>query len=142
VLNDKLARAVYDAWAKARRSIFEAWTFETDPANLQPKIRKLNRDVAIFLRANPPPDVPQERLHRALDAVESPWPLREENLLRGVWVRAFATEADKARALVEEIERIGAEPFHAPKPLPPISEDEVHLITWMAIERQVDEGAS
>jgi hypothetical protein len=141
VLNDELARAVYDAWAKARRHIFEAWTFETDPANLQPKIRKLNRDVASFLRANPPPDVPQDRLHRALDAVESPWPRREENLLRLVWERAFATNADKARALVEEIERIGAEPFHAPEPLPPVSEDEIHLITWMALERQVDEAA-
>jgi hypothetical protein len=59
-----------------------------------------------------------------------------------VWERAFATNADKARALVEEIERIGAEPFHAPDPLPRISEDEVHLITWMALEPEVHEVSS
>jgi hypothetical protein len=141
VLNDELARAVYDAWARARRSIFEAWSFETDPANLQPRIRRLNRDVASFLRAHPPPEVAQDRLHRALDAVESPWPRREEHLLRLVWERAFPTNRDKARALVEEIERIGAEPFHAPEPLPPISEEEIHLITWMGIAREVDGGA-
>jgi len=32
------------------------------------------------------------------------------------------------------VERIGAEPFHAPEPLPPIDADEIHLIAWMAIE--------
>lgn len=134
VLGDEMARAAYEAWAKARKSILDVWLFETDSANLQPRIRRLNRDVAAFLRTNPPPDVPQERLHRALDAVESPWPRREENVLRLAWERTYASSAAKARALIDAIEKIGAEPFHAPDPLPPISEDEIHLITWMAIE--------
>jgi len=134
VLSEEMAMAAYESWAKARRSIFDAWTFETDPANLQPKIRKLNRDVAAFLRANPPADVEQERLHRCLDAVESPWPRREENLLRLASEREFRTNGERARHLVEEVERIGAEPFHAPEPLPPIETEEIHLIAWMAIE--------
>ncbi|MBI2822536.1 MAG: hypothetical protein HYX74_09955 [Acidobacteria bacterium] len=61
VLSEEMALAAYDSWARARQSIFDAWTFETDPANLQPKIRKLNRDVAAFLRASPPPDVEGDR---------------------------------------------------------------------------------
>jgi hypothetical protein len=97
-------------------------------------IRKLNRDVAAFLRANPAADVAQDRLHRCLDAVESPWPRREENLLRLAWEREFETSAERARHLVEEVEPIGAEPYHAPEPLPPIETEEIHLITWMAIE--------
>jgi superfamily II DNA/RNA helicase len=139
-LAEEMALAAYESWARARRSIFEAWSFETDPANLQPKIRKLNRDVAAFLRANPPPDIEQPRLHRCLDAVESPWPRREENLLRLAWEREFPTKAERGRHLVEEVERIGAEPFHAPEPLPPIEAEEIHLITWMAIEQET-EGA-
>ena len=123
-------------WARARQSIFEAWTFETDPAKLQPKIRKLNRDVAAFLREHAPPDVDQERLNRCLDAIESPWARREENLLRLAWEREFETSAEKGRYLIEEVERIGAEPFHAPEPLPPIEAEEIHLITWMAIEAE------
>ena len=115
--------------------------FETDPADLQPKIRRLNRDVAAFLRSNPPSGIEQERLHRCLDAVESPWPRREGNLLRLAWERELTTSGEKARHLVEEVERIGAEPFHSPDPLPPIAEDEIHLITWMAIERENAEGA-
>lgn len=142
VLSEEMALAAYESWARARRSIFDAWTFETDPANLQPKIRKLNRDVAAFLRAGPPADIAQERLHRCLDAVESPWPRREENLLRLAWEGEFESRADRARHLVEEIERIGAEPFHPPEPLPPIETDEIRLITWMAIERESGEGAA
>lgn len=126
---------------QARQSVFDAWTFETDPANLHPKVRKLNRDVAAFLRANPPADVAQDRLHHCLDAVESPWPRREENLLRVAWERQFTTSAERARYLVEEIGRIGAAPFHAPEPLPPIDIEEIHLITWMAIEGEAPEVA-
>ena len=141
VLCEEMVMAAYPSWDRARRNIFDAWTFETDPANLQPKIRKLNRDVAEFLRANPPVDVDQERLHRCLDAVESPWPRREENLLRLAWERPFETSAERSRVLVEEVERIGAEPFHAPDPLPPIEMEEIHLITWIAIERETVENA-
>jgi len=36
--------------------------------------------------------------------------------------------------------RDGAEPFHAPEPLPPIEPEEIHLITWMAIEREKADG--
>lgn len=127
--------AAYAAWARARQSIFEAWRFQTDPANLQPAIRKLNRDVAAFLRAHPPPDIEQERLHRCLDAIESPWPRREEQQLRLAWERQFRTPTTRARHLVEAVERIGAEPFEAPTPLPPIDIEDIHLVTWMAIDR-------
>ena len=136
ILSEEMATGAYGAWERARQSIFDAWIFETDPANLQPKIRKLNRDVAAFLRANPPSDVEQERLDRCLDAIEAPWPRREENLLRLVWEQEFPTNAVRARRLVEEVENIGAEPFHAPEPLPPIEAEEIHLITWMAIENE------
>jgi hypothetical protein len=56
------------------------------------------------------------------------------------WEREFTTSAERARHLVEEVERIGAEPFHAPEPLPPIEIDEIHLITWMAIEQEAAEA--
>jgi hypothetical protein len=50
-----------------------------------------------------------------------------------VFERTHPSDDDKARGLVEEVERIGAEPFQPPDPLPPITEDEIHLITWMTI---------
>lgn len=54
-LSADMAAAAFDAWQRARASIFEAWTFKTDPANLQPKVRRLNHEVAEFLRKYPPP---------------------------------------------------------------------------------------
>ncbi len=134
VMSDAIARGAFGAWTRARQSILDAWTFETDPANLQPKVRKLNRDVAAFLRDNSSPDVDQVRLNRCLDAIESPWSRREESVLRMAWERDFPISAERARHLVEEVERLGAEPYKAPDPLPPIEADEIHLIAWMAIE--------
>lgn len=32
VLSEEMALAAYESWTRARRSIFDAWTFETDPA--------------------------------------------------------------------------------------------------------------
>ncbi|MFC1542105.1 helicase-related protein [Candidatus Latescibacterota bacterium] len=130
----EMALDAYKAWDKAKLSIFDAWMYETDPANLQPKVRKLNREVAAFIRENPPEGVDQNTIKRCLDAVESPWSRREENQLREVWQEQSGTLSEKSRRLIECIEQIGAEPFQPPEPLPPISHDDIHLICWLAIE--------
>ena len=133
VLSEETMAAAYDAWKRARENILSAWTYETDPANLQPKVRRLNREVADFLRSNPPGDVELERLHSVLDAVEAPWSLREERQLRTSWEKEHPSSTEKARALVAEIEQIGVEPHHAPEPLPPIEPADIHLICWMGL---------
>lgn len=135
-ITPEMETGAYDAWVRARQSIHASWTFETDPANLQPKVRRINREVAAFLRAHPPADIEQKRLHDCLDAIESPWPRREENQLRVAWERMLPTPAEKSKYLVEEVERIGAEPFRPPDPLPPIGIDEIHLVCWMALQKQ------
>ena len=50
VLSEVVQDAVYDLWLAARHNIYEHWTYETDPANLQPRVRPLNRKVAEFMR--------------------------------------------------------------------------------------------
>lgn len=58
-------------------------------------------------------------------------------------ISAMAIEAGKgsvrsttsfARGVVDTVERIGTEPFHAPNPLLPIEMDEIHLSCWLATE--------
>jgi superfamily II DNA/RNA helicase len=131
----ELKQTAHGAWQRARQHVYEAWTHETDPAHLQPRVSKLNREIAEFLRTHPPVDVEQTRVERCLDAVEAPCSRREENLLRAVFDAHFPSHAAKSKALVDEVERIGLQPFAAPAPLPPIQPDEVHLICWLAIER-------
>ena len=124
-----------DTRQRARQHIFESWTRETDPKNLQPRVSKFNLRVAEFLRGHSPRGVEQPRLEACLDAVEAPCSRREENLLRAVFDAEYPSFDAKSKAIVEEVERIGLEPFATPEPLPPIGLDEVHLVCWLAIER-------
>lgn len=135
VLPLDLKQTAYAAWQRARRDIHEAWMRETDPANLQPRVSKLNRDIAEFVRQYPPRDIEQSRVEQALDAIEAPCSRREENLLRAVYEQEYPSYDAKSKALIEEVERNGLEPFAAPTPLPPIQPEEIHLVCWMAIER-------
>lgn len=77
VLSDEMRRLAFPAWERARRSIFDAWMAETDPANLQPRLRPINRQIAVQLRETPPSSVDEVGLAQLLDAVESPWSRRD-----------------------------------------------------------------
>lgn len=69
---DELQDRVYDFWDVARQDIWNDWMRETDPVNLQPRIRPLNLRVAEFIRAHVPPGMDQGQVNRALDILESP----------------------------------------------------------------------
>ncbi|MDA0320387.1 MAG: helicase-related protein [Proteobacteria bacterium] len=133
VLSGKSEDAAYDLWITAREDIHRHWTHETDPANLQPKVRPLNKRVADFIRSTPPVDLKQEQISKALDIVESPWSRRDEGRLRR-WFSTVESGEKKSKYLVNKILSSGLEPFIAPEPLPPISEDDIELLVWMLIE--------
>ena len=124
---------VYDFWDAARHDIRDDWMLQTDPANLQPRVRPLNLRVAEFIRNHAPLDIAQERLHRALDILESPWPRREEVMLRG-WFDETDRSPASARVLIDKILETGLEPVAPPDPLPPIELDDIDLICWMGID--------
>jgi hypothetical protein len=117
----------------AQQHIWRAWIVETDPANLQPKLRPLNRKVAEFIRANPPADVDSTRITQTLDVVESPWPRREELMLREWFDDETRTGPAKAAYQIDKILETGLEPFREPPTLAPIRIEEIELVCWMAI---------
>ena len=137
VLRDSDRTQAYGAWKLARENIFDRWNFYTDPANLQPKVRKLNRDVDDFLMENPPPDVDQTKLDRTLDSLMSPWPMREENKLRGVWKAEHPSTQAKALALIKAIDDTGIEPFEQPERFQSIEIEQIRLVCWLAIQAKV-----
>ena len=132
----------YDFWDVAQGDILDAWLVETDPANLQPKVRPLNIRVAEFIRDNPPIDVPQDRVTRALDVLESPWPRREEIILRKWFDEETQQGGGKSRELVERVLATGLDAVVPPEPLPPISRDDVQLVCWMGVERATPQRAA
>jgi hypothetical protein len=66
---------------------------------------------------------------------EAPCSQQEQNLLRAVFQQESAGQTARARAIIEAVERMGLEPYHAPEPLPPICVGDVHLVCWLAIEK-------
>ena len=131
---DALQERVYDFWEATRHDVWTDWMHETDPANLQPKVRPLNLRVAEFIRANVVVDMPEDRVARALDVLESPWPRREEIMLREWFEGGEREDAALSRLLVDRILDTGLEPVEPPPPLPPISPEDVRLLCWMGID--------
>jgi hypothetical protein len=88
----------------------------------------------------------QGPLREVLNAVEAPRGMRQENALREVWNR-FHDEDDEVEepkalsaALVEKVRDLGLQPYEAPEPLPPIEEEEIKLVCWMAVVNGEEDG--
>jgi hypothetical protein len=109
---------------------------ETDPANLQPKVRPLNQRAAEFIRAHRPPEDDGLHVNEALDILEAPWPRREEILLREWFNDVSSDGIEKVRALVKRIRETGLEPFNQPKLLPPIAHEDIDLVCWLGMAPQ------
>jgi len=139
-LPDSSFDRAFEAWELARESIWGLWDYYTDPKNLQPKVRRLNREVDDFLQNNPPPEFDRERLECASDAVMGPWSRREENKLRAVWNEEYPSNEEKAKALVIAVEASGIEPYEVPEKYPKIDKEEVRLICWLAVQAESDGG--
>jgi len=143
---DQIHENVFDFWEIAQKHILDDWTKQTDPANLQPKLDKVNREVASFIRQYPP-KLTSEQIIKALDIVESPWPRREQNELRHIYKsndEKNLTENlhDLSSKLVQYILHTGLEASQPPDPLPPIEIDDIKLLCWMAIECEKGQTAS
>lgn len=133
VLSEEVGKSVYKFWDIARKDIFDSWMYETDPANLQPRIRKINRDVADFIRSFKPLDLDEQIINKALDIVESPWPGRDEILLREQFKIENENNREKSKTLVNWIIDTGLEPIDPPELLPPILKEDIKLICWLAV---------
>ena len=129
----ELEDRVFDLWEIAREHIHESWTIETDPVNLQPNVRPLNQRVAEFIRANRPLDDAGQRINESLDILETPWPRREEILLREQFQAEAPSEAEKVRRIVAFIHDTGFEPVTQPPLLLPIELEDIQLVCWMGI---------
>jgi hypothetical protein len=70
---------------------------------------------------------------QSLDVLESPWPRREEIMLREWYDDDARAGIAKAAYLIDNVLETGLEPFREPPTLAPIRLDEIELVCWMAI---------
>ena len=52
-------------------------------------------------------------------------------------MRSSEDPAEQAVALAAKVEELGLEPSPPPEPLRPITDDDVHLICWIAVVPEV-----
>ncbi len=132
VLPEEIADLAYDAWEVARWHIHDRWIESTDPANTQPAIPKPMRDAADLLRNHPPKDLATDRLHRLLDTIEAPYDTRTQRMMRRT-LDEHEDARERVAAVVDLVDDLGLEPPAEVEPLPEIDEEDVNLVTWMAL---------
>jgi hypothetical protein len=132
-LPEEMRQAAYGAWTLAREDMLADWKRGEDPRNLQPPVPKAMRDAAAFLRRTPPPaGMSQDGVDAAIDAIEAPYGARILRMFRD----ATATgqpDIEKAAAILDLVRDLGLQPALPPEPLPVITEEDIHLVCWMAL---------
>ena len=112
-----------------KEDIYKEWSFFTDPKNLQPKVRKINRDIQKHL-VDFPPNISTSQ---ALNAILNPLNGNQERQLRIILKSEEYDQLKKSELLVEKIKSLGIEPFKQPDTYPEINSDLINLVCWMGI---------
>lgn len=136
VLPADLRAAAYDAWERARADILGEWAKAADPATLQPAVRPLFRQAAEHLRRHMPAEMTQAQQSALIESLEAPRSIRDERALRKVFNPERGDGEQLSRDIARFVRERGFQPWRPPQPLPPIDAGDVHLVVWMAVERE------
>jgi hypothetical protein len=74
----------------------------------------------------------QEQADVLVDKLEEAYPERTQRQIREA-MRTSEDPLEQAAEIAAKVEELGLEPSPAPEPLPPITDDDVHLVCWLAI---------
>jgi superfamily II DNA or RNA helicase len=132
VLSDETLLLAYDAWARAKADIVARWNEASDPRALAPEVPKAMRDAAEVIRAAPPMGWTQEQADALVEKLEEAYPERIQRQIREA-MRSSQDPLEQAEAVAATVEELGLEPSPPPEPLPPITDEDVHLVCWLAI---------
>ncbi len=132
VLPESTANLAYDAWEIARNHIYERWLESTDPSNLQPAIPKPMRDAAELLTTHRPKDLEDSRWRKLLDTIEAPYDTRTQRMVRKT-LDEHEDPRERLEALIALVEDLSLEPPPEVQTLPEIEEEDVNLVTWIAL---------
>jgi len=131
-LEEPVYRRAYEAWALAKRDILEKWQAASLPFNIQPSVPKAMRDAVELVRHAPPEGMDQTSIDRLIDTLEADYGVRIQRVIRAAMDSTLSPKL-QAAAVAKTVADLGLEPAPAPKPLPVITADDIHLICWMAI---------
>ena len=131
-MDDETYGGAFDAWDVARTDVVEKWNFQADPLNLAPEIRPALTKAAQIVRKHHPPDLAQDEIDSAIDTIQAPYPERTIRTISAAW-RKSEDPKEQAANILAVIKDLGLERYQPPRPLPQITEEDVHLICWIAL---------
>lgn len=123
--------SAFDAWAVAKDHIHQAWTRNTDPANLSRPIPKVMRDAADIVRRHGMHLGDQQ--DALVTRLEAPYAPRIQRAIRAVVTDTSLTGRQRADSLLSLADQRGLVAQAAPEPLPSIDPDDIHLVCWTLI---------
>lgn len=130
-MSEDMRLIAYSAWEAARQHAFDAWMYQTDPANLSPQIDKALRDAAeLVSRHGGHLGDAQDSLIKKLRGQYAERIRRE---IRGVLRGNHLTESQKVDKMKATVEHLGLTVPLAPTPLELVDIDDVHLVCWSMI---------
>jgi hypothetical protein len=132
VLDEGTYSGAFPAWDLARNDIVVEWNRASDPANLVTPIPAIMHRAADLVRAHKPSDMTIDEADWLIDALQAPYPERVQREIRRIVV-GDRSDVEKVRSLHRLAGELGLAPSPPPEPLPEISENDVHLVCWLAI---------
>lgn len=132
LLDDDTYRAAFDAWRHALDAIVAGWNYSADPANLTPPVPAAMQRAVELVRVHKPSTMTLEQADRLVEAIEAPYPERIVRTIRTA-LAADGTDTQRVEILARTVAELGLEPSPPPEPLPEITEDDVHLVCWLAL---------
>ncbi len=127
---------VYDhafaAWEVAARDVYQTWERLTNPNNLQPEIEKAFRDAAELVY-NHGSYLGLTEQSELIARLSGRWGTDVKRAVRGVVNNDGLSNRDRVEKLQGIAEEYGLSLPKPPEPLPPVSQEDVRLVAWMAV---------
>jgi hypothetical protein len=133
VLSDATLERAYGAWELARDDVARRWNEASDPRALAPRVPKTMRDASDLVRRHRPAEMAQEDADLLVERLEDAWPERIQKPVRDAMRGHPEDPVEQVRAIALVTAELGLEPSPPPEPLPAITEDDVHLVCWLAV---------
>jgi hypothetical protein len=122
----------FSAWEIARAELASQWNLASDPANLAPSIPKTMHDAADIVRAHGTQVLTREDADRLIEALLVPYPERVLKLVRRA-MQSSPDPSERVRALAQLADDQAMQPAPMPEPLPEITDEDLHVVAWIAI---------
>jgi hypothetical protein len=137
VLDEATYADAFGAWEIARVELAAQWNVASDPANLAPSIPKTMHDAAEVVREHGTGVLTREESDRLVEALLAPYPERVLKLVRQA-MHSSADPAEQVSALAQLADDQAMQPAPVPEPLPEITDEDLHVVAWLAIVPEAD----